>query len=64
MQADAVEALGLVAGFVGAFAFAPQALKILRGGDASSVSALTYTLVLAGRSSGEFTDFCAVLLPS
>lgn len=48
MQADAVEALGLVAGFVGAFAFAPQAFKILRGGDASGVSALTYSLVLTG----------------
>lgn len=48
MQADSVEALGLVAGFIGAFAFAPQAFKILRGGDASSVSALTYTLVLTG----------------
>ncbi len=48
MQTDMVEALGLVAGFVGAFAFAPQAVKILRGGDARSVSALTYTMVLCG----------------
>lgn len=48
MQADATEMLGLVAGFIGAFAFAPQAFKILRGGDASSVSALTYTMVLSG----------------
>jgi MtN3 and saliva related transmembrane protein len=48
MQADSIEALGLVAGFIGAFAFAPQAFKILRGGDATSVSALTYTLVLTG----------------
>lgn len=48
MQTDSVEALGLVAGFIGAFAFAPQAFKILRGGDASGVSALTYSLVLTG----------------
>jgi len=48
MQIDAAEIVGLVAGFIGAFAFAPQAVKILRGGDASSVSALTYTMVLAG----------------
>ena len=48
MQADAVEALGLVAGFIGAFAFAPQALKILRDRDASNVSTLTYAMVLSG----------------
>jgi MtN3 and saliva related transmembrane protein len=48
MQADGVEALGLVAGFIGAFAFAPQAFKILRERDASGVSALTYSLVLTG----------------
>ena len=48
MQADTVEALGLVAGFIGAFAFAPQAFKILRDGDASNVSALTYAMVLSG----------------
>lgn len=48
MQTDITEALGLVAGFVGAFAFAPQAFKILRGRDASNVSALTYAMVLLG----------------
>ncbi|ANP46637.1 SemiSWEET family sugar transporter [Candidatus Viadribacter manganicus] len=48
MQIDLAEALGLVAGFVGAFAFAPQAFKILRDGDASGVSALTYMMVFAG----------------
>jgi MtN3 and saliva related transmembrane protein len=48
MQADAVELLGLVAGFVGAFAFAPQAFKILRDRDAANVSTLTYAMVLAG----------------
>jgi MtN3 and saliva related transmembrane protein len=48
MQNDAADILGLVAGFIGAFAFAPQALKILRDRDASSVSALTYAMVLTG----------------
>jgi len=48
MQADAVEALGLVAGCIGAFAFAPQAFKILRERDAAGVSTLTYTLVPTG----------------
>ncbi len=48
MQTDMVEFLGLVAGFVGAFAFAPQAVKILRDGDATNVSALTYAMVLIG----------------
>lgn len=47
MQADSVEGLGLVAGFVGAFAYAPQAFKIVRDRDASGVSALTYAMVLA-----------------
>lgn len=46
MQSDPAEILGLVAGFIGAFAFAPQALKILRERDASNVSALTYSMVL------------------
>lgn len=48
MHIDTTEALGLVAGFIGAFAFAPQAVKILRDRDARGVSALTYTMVLAG----------------
>lgn len=48
MHADGVEALGLVAGFVGAFAFAPQAVKIVRTRDATHVSALTYLMVLTG----------------
>ena len=48
MQADAVELLGLVAGFIGAFAFAPQAIKIVRDRDAAGVSALTYAMVLGG----------------
>jgi MtN3 and saliva related transmembrane protein len=48
MQADGVELLGLVAGFIGAFAFAPQAVKILRTRDAADVSALTYAMVLTG----------------
>lgn len=48
MQTDATEMLGLVAGFVGAFAFAPQALKILRERDARNVSALSYSMVFIG----------------
>lgn len=48
MQTDAVELLGLVAGFIGAFAFAPQAYKIIRDRDARGVSALSYTMVLTG----------------
>jgi uncharacterized protein with PQ loop repeat len=35
MQSDFAEGLGLVAGFIGAFAFAPQAFKIIRDRDAS-----------------------------
>ena len=46
MQTDSTEALGLVAGFIGAFAFAPQAFKILRAREASGVSALSYAMVL------------------
>lgn len=48
MQSDNIEVLGLVAGFIGAFAFAPQAFKILRDRDASGVSTLTYVMVLSG----------------
>lgn len=48
MQADGVEALGLVAGFIGAFAFAPQAFKIIRDRDANGVSTLTYAMVFSG----------------
>jgi MtN3 and saliva related transmembrane protein len=48
MQNDNIELLGLLAGFIGAFAFAPQAFKILRDRDASGVSALTYAMVLSG----------------
>ncbi|MFO1017755.1 MAG: SemiSWEET family transporter [Hyphomonadaceae bacterium] len=48
MHADSTELLGLVAGFIGAFAFAPQAFKIIRDRDASGVSALTYAMVLTG----------------
>ncbi|MBC7768090.1 MAG: hypothetical protein H7124_04835 [Phycisphaerales bacterium] len=48
MQADGAEILGLIAGFIGAFAFAPQAIKILRTRDAADVSSLTYAMVLTG----------------
>lgn len=46
MHYDPAEMLGLVAGFFGSFAYAPQAVKLLRTRDASSVSALTYTFVV------------------
>ncbi len=48
MQLDPTEALGLVAGFVGSFAFAPQAFKLVRDREAHSVSGLTYAMVLTG----------------
>ena len=48
MQIDLTEVVGLVSGFVGAFAFAPQAFKIVRDRDASGVSALTYAMVFTG----------------
>ena len=48
MQHDSIELLGLVAGLVGACAYAPQAVKIWREKSARDVSALTYTMVLAG----------------
>jgi MtN3 and saliva related transmembrane protein len=48
MQSDSVELLGLVAGFIGAFAFAPQAFKILRDRNTAGVSTLTYAMVLSG----------------
>jgi len=48
MQLDAIEGLGLVAGAIGSFAFAPQALKILRDRRADDVSGATYAMVLTG----------------
>ena len=48
MLVDPTEGLGLVAGFIGSFAFAPQAFKIVRDRDAANVSALTYAMVLTG----------------
>ncbi|HEX8900868.1 SemiSWEET family sugar transporter [Vitreimonas sp.] len=48
MQSDTIELLGLVAGFIGAFAFAPQAFKIIRDRDAHGVSGLTYAMVFSG----------------
>jgi len=48
MQSDSIEVLGLIAGFIGAFAFAPQAFKILRHRQAEGVSTLTYSMVLIG----------------
>lgn len=48
MQSDSIEMLGLIAGFIGAFAFAPQAFKIIRDRDADGVSGLTYAMVFSG----------------
>ena len=48
MLIDPTEGLGLVAGFVGSFAFAPQAVRIIRTGHAADVSALTYSMVFGG----------------
>jgi MtN3 and saliva related transmembrane protein len=48
VQSDLIEGLGLVAGFIGAFAFAPQAFKILQTRDTTGVSTLTYVMVLIG----------------
>ncbi|MBI1252208.1 MAG: hypothetical protein GC189_12140 [Alphaproteobacteria bacterium] len=48
MVIDGPEALGLVAGAIGAFAFAPQALKILRDKSAEDVSLATFGMVLTG----------------
>lgn len=48
MQFDIAEGIGLVAGAIGSFAFAPQALKILKDRSAEDVSATTYTMVCSG----------------
>ena len=48
MQTDGIEALGLVAGAIGSLAYLPQAIKIIRERRAHDVSALTYSMVLAG----------------
>jgi len=48
VQHDTIELLGLVAGLVGACAYAPQAVKIWREKSARDVSALSYTMVLVG----------------
>ena len=48
MQRDWVEVLGLVAGFIGAFAYLPQAVKILRERRARDVSLASYLMVLSG----------------
>jgi len=46
MSFDLVEALGFVAGAVGAFASGPQIVKIIRTGDAKDVSATAYVVML------------------
>jgi MtN3 and saliva related transmembrane protein len=48
MQIDHVEALGLVAGFFGTFASAPQAAKIIRTKSAQDVSLAMFVMALAG----------------
>lgn len=48
MLIDPAEGLGLVAGAIGALAFAPQAVKILREKRVADVSLLTYVMVLTG----------------
>lgn len=48
MQIDLAEGLGLVAGAVGALAFAPQALKILKDKKVADVSLATYVMVMTG----------------
>ncbi|MBU6371146.1 MAG: hypothetical protein KJS97_00340 [Alphaproteobacteria bacterium] len=45
---DPVELLGLVAGFFGTFASAPQALKIWRTKSAQDVSLSMFVMALAG----------------
>lgn len=48
MTIDPVEGLGLVAGFFGTFASAPQALKIWRTKSAHDVSLSMFLMALAG----------------
>lgn len=48
MQLDPAEGLGLVAGAIGSFAFAPQAFKIMREKRAENVSSTSYAMVLTG----------------
>lgn len=46
MLIDPTEGLGLVAGAIGAFAMAPQAIKIFRDRSARDVSGVMYAMVL------------------
>jgi MtN3 and saliva related transmembrane protein len=48
MQLDLAELIGIVAGAIGSFAFAPQALKIIRDKSAEDVSTVTYVMVCVG----------------
>jgi MtN3 and saliva related transmembrane protein len=45
-----VEVLGLVAGFFGALCSIPQSIKIIKSRDASSVSLLTFCMLLISGS--------------
>ncbi|MEX1249610.1 MAG: SemiSWEET family transporter [Hyphomonas sp.] len=48
MQITPIELLGLVAGFFGTFAAAPQALKIIQTRQARGVSLVTYLFAATG----------------
>ena len=48
MQITPIELLGLVAGFFGTFAAAPQALKIIQTRQARDVSLVTYLFAMTG----------------
>lgn len=48
MQFDRIEIVAFIAGAIGSFAFAPQAIKLLRDKQAENISATTYAMVLVG----------------
>jgi MtN3 and saliva related transmembrane protein len=48
MQITTIELLGLVAGFFGTFAAAPQAFKIIQTRQARDVSLVTYLFAMTG----------------
>ncbi len=48
MQITPIELLGLIAGFFGTFAAAPQALKIIQTRQARDVSLVTYLFAMIG----------------
>lgn len=48
MQFDRIEIVAFIAGAIGSFAFAPQAIKLLRDKKAENISGVTYAMVLVG----------------